>query len=551
MSAGRRGRRGGCGRECTRATSPSSAPPAPSAGRRSRSPGRTRTGCGSPAWLPAEGTSPALADQALDPRRPHGRRRPRHRGAGPAAGLLRRRVPARLGEGRVRAARDPRRSAGGRGAGRPARPTSCSTGSPARSAWGPPWRRCGPGRTVALANKESLVAGGALVDRGRGARADRARSTPSTRRWPSACAAAPAARSPGWWSPPPAARSAAGRPTSSPTSPSSRGAGPPHLGDGPGRHHQLGDPGQQGTRADRGAPALRRPLRPTSTSSCTRSRSSTRWSPSSTARRIAQASPPDMRLPIALALAWPDRLADVPAGAGLVDGRAPGSSTRSTDEAFPAVGLAPARGARPAASSRPLFNAANEEAVAAFVAGRLSFRGIVGPRRAYPRRRAGPRRTRRCVEDVRATEKWAPGAAPGGVIVRRHRQLSGITDLDHPRDRRCSRSACCSRSPCTSSGTSSGPAGSACGCRSTWSASARPSGPSRCGETEYGIKAIPLGGYIRMVGMIPPAEEGEQQARHPHAQLHRRGPRPGAQRRPAERRAAGSSTPSRGGSGSS
>jgi membrane-associated protease RseP (regulator of RpoE activity) len=29
------------------------------------------------------------------------------------------------------------------------------------------------------------------------------------------------------------------------------------------------------------------------------------------------------------------------------------------------------------------------------------------------------------------------------------------------------------------------------------------------GETEYGIKGIPLGGYIRIVGMIPPAEEGE------------------------------------------
>ncbi len=29
------------------------------------------------------------------------------------------------------------------------------------------------------------------------------------------------------------------------------------------------------------------------------------------------------------------------------------------------------------------------------------------------------------------------------------------------------------------------------------------------GETEYGIKAVPLGGYIRIVGMIPPAEEHE------------------------------------------
>jgi len=26
------------------------------------------------------------------------------------------------------------------------------------------------------------------------------------------------------------------------------------------------------------------------------------------------------------------------------------------------------------------------------------------------------------------------------------------------------------------------------------------------GETEYGIKAIPLGGYIQMIGMLPPAE---------------------------------------------
>src|SRR5690554_1821523 len=28
------------------------------------------------------------------------------------------------------------------------------------------------------------------------------------------------------------------------------------------------------------------------------------------------------------------------------------------------------------------------------------------------------------------------------------------------------------------------------------------------GETEYGIKAIPLGGYVRLVGMYPPGKEG-------------------------------------------
>ncbi|MEP6851201.1 MAG: site-2 protease family protein [bacterium] len=30
----------------------------------------------------------------------------------------------------------------------------------------------------------------------------------------------------------------------------------------------------------------------------------------------------------------------------------------------------------------------------------------------------------------------------------------------------------------------------------------------RRGETEYGLKAIPLGGYIRMIGMIPPRQDG-------------------------------------------
>src|SRR5882762_2758189 len=30
------------------------------------------------------------------------------------------------------------------------------------------------------------------------------------------------------------------------------------------------------------------------------------------------------------------------------------------------------------------------------------------------------------------------------------------------------------------------------------------------GDTEYGIKAIPLGGYIRMIGMVPPRADGKQ-----------------------------------------
>lgn len=33
------------------------------------------------------------------------------------------------------------------------------------------------------------------------------------------------------------------------------------------------------------------------------------------------------------------------------------------------------------------------------------------------------------------------------------------------------------------------------------------------GETEYGVKAIPLGGYIRMIGMIPPGPDGRIESR--------------------------------------
>jgi len=32
----------------------------------------------------------------------------------------------------------------------------------------------------------------------------------------------------------------------------------------------------------------------------------------------------------------------------------------------------------------------------------------------------------------------------------------------------------------------------------------------RRGETEYGVKAIPLGGYVRFVGMYPPGKNAEE-----------------------------------------
>jgi 1-deoxy-D-xylulose-5-phosphate reductoisomerase len=90
---------------------------------------------------------------------------------------------------------------------------------------------------------------------------------------------------------------------------------------------------------------------------------------------ICQASPPDMRLPIALALGWPDR---VPGAAASCDWTtaARWEFTPLDEEAFPAVRLARAAGA--AGGTAPaVYNAANEECVTAFLTHRLPFTGIV------------------------------------------------------------------------------------------------------------------------------------------------------------------------------
>ncbi|MDN6637877.1 MAG: site-2 protease family protein, partial [Yaniella sp.] len=38
----------------------------------------------------------------------------------------------------------------------------------------------------------------------------------------------------------------------------------------------------------------------------------------------------------------------------------------------------------------------------------------------------------------------------------------------------------------------------------------KPLWSTRKGETEYGVKAIPLGGYVSMIGMLPPNTPGEK-----------------------------------------
>ncbi|RZU49724.1 1-deoxy-D-xylulose 5-phosphate reductoisomerase [Krasilnikovia cinnamomea] len=123
---------------------------------------------------------------------------------------------------------------------------------------------------------------------------------------------------------------------------------------------------------------------------------------------LAQASPPDMRLPIALALAWPDR---VPEAAPAVDWTLAHSWELRPldDEAFPAVRLAKEAGR--AGRCRPaIYNAANEECVAAFVAGRLPFLGIVETLEAVLT--AAPAYAQPgTVDDVLEAEAWARAQA--------------------------------------------------------------------------------------------------------------------------------------------
>ncbi|MBC7589842.1 MAG: 1-deoxy-D-xylulose-5-phosphate reductoisomerase [Salinibacterium sp.] len=90
---------------------------------------------------------------------------------------------------------------------------------------------------------------------------------------------------------------------------------------------------------------------------------------------IAQASPPDMRLPISLGLDWPNRVADV--GVPLDWTTASEWTFEPLDTAvFPAVALAKQVGE--AASTFPaVFNAANEQAVLAFHAGVIGYLDIL------------------------------------------------------------------------------------------------------------------------------------------------------------------------------
>ncbi len=120
---------------------------------------------------------------------------------------------------------------------------------------------------------------------------------------------------------------------------------------------------------------------------------------------IAQASPPDMHLPIALGLGWPDRVHDavVPCDWS--------ASTTWTfepldEEVFPAVRLG--RTAAAASATHPaVLNASNEVCVDAFLTGRIGFMDIVATVEKVLDEHVGTPARQVRLDDVLGADAWA------------------------------------------------------------------------------------------------------------------------------------------------
>ncbi|WP_321780591.1 1-deoxy-D-xylulose-5-phosphate reductoisomerase [Schaalia cardiffensis] len=124
-----------------------------------------------------------------------------------------------------------------------------------------------------------------------------------------------------------------------------------------------------------------------------------------------QASPPDMRLPIALGLSWPERLEKVEEP--LTWSKPQSWTFEAIDETtFPAVNLA--RSAVAASATHPaVFNAANEVLVDAFISGRLPWLGIVDVLRDVVGAHEGIADP--LLEDIIGAQEWARARAEEAV----------------------------------------------------------------------------------------------------------------------------------------
>lgn len=125
---------------------------------------------------------------------------------------------------------------------------------------------------------------------------------------------------------------------------------------------------------------------------------------------LAQASPPDMRMPIALGLGWPDRVPDAAPGIDWTKAHTWEFFPLDQD-AFPSVPLACHVGAL-GGTAPAVFNAANEECVDAFLKGGLPFTGIVDTVAEVVAEHGTPAPgTSLTLSDVLEAETWARARA--------------------------------------------------------------------------------------------------------------------------------------------
>ncbi|WP_230928774.1 1-deoxy-D-xylulose-5-phosphate reductoisomerase [Dietzia aurantiaca] len=120
---------------------------------------------------------------------------------------------------------------------------------------------------------------------------------------------------------------------------------------------------------------------------------------------VAKASPPSMKLPIALALGWPSRIAGV--STPLDFSQSHTWTFEPVDEVtFPAISVARAAGVAGGLRTA-VFNAANEEAAPAFLDGRIRFTEIVDVVAATVGAADEWSADPRDLDDVVAAESWA------------------------------------------------------------------------------------------------------------------------------------------------
>jgi 1-deoxy-D-xylulose-5-phosphate reductoisomerase len=124
---------------------------------------------------------------------------------------------------------------------------------------------------------------------------------------------------------------------------------------------------------------------------------------------IIQASPPDMRIPIALGMAWPGRVADAAPGLDWTTA-ATWTFEPLDDAAFPAVALA-REAARRGGTTPAVYNAANEACVADFLAGSISFTRIVDTVARVVSEHDTSRTGATTLEDVLSVDDWARARA--------------------------------------------------------------------------------------------------------------------------------------------